>query len=210
MATADPADVSELFEHFGDDDAADLIGEYPLVWVTSPSDGASSASLLPLLAERDDAGRIVRLIGHMARRNTLYPALTADPHALILVQGPQGYISPEWAGERRWVPTWTFAQLRMEADITFHPEGGDRALAALVSAMEAESAEPWTVEETGPRYRRMEQAIIAFTAEITVLKGRFKLSQDERPEVLRSILNHMADPSLARWTRRMNRERLEP
>jgi transcriptional regulator len=127
---------------------------------------------------------------------------------LVLFQGPQGYISPGWVRDRTWGPTWNYAQLRIEAEVRFDPDGGDAALAALVQAMEAGRDAPWRVDALGSRYRPMEQAIIAFRARITALRGRFKLGQDERPEILADILARLPDPALARWMRRFNKGRL--
>jgi transcriptional regulator len=189
-------------------DVADLIAEYPLAWVTAVSGGAEQASLLPLIARLDDAGQVIRLIGHMGRRNPLLPALTADPRALILFQGPQGYISPNAAGSRTWLPTWNFAQVRIEAEIAFEEAGPDSALAALVDFAEAGQEEPWTIDEAGPRYDKLSQRIIAFSVRPTKLQAMFKLGQDERPEILRSIIANTADEALARWMRRFNADKL--
>lgn len=203
-ATAEPVSLFEVYEPA---DVLDLIREYPLAWVTARGGDAQHASLLPLLAETDANGRLVRLVGHMARRNPLVGALTADPHALILFNGPQAYVSPSLVGERAWVPTWNYAQVRIEGELIFEPEGGDAALAMLVDAMEAGRAEPWHVEETGARYRSMEQAIIAFRVHVGTVRGRFKLGQDERHEVLRAIIANHPDAALVRWMERFGRRR---
>lgn len=199
------------FEQFSDADAADLIREFPLAWVRAASGiDPLQASMLPLLAERDDSGRIVALLGHMARRNPLFDALSLNPGAAIFFQGPQGYISPSWVRDRQWAPTWNFAQLRIEADIVFEPEGGDASLQHLVDAMEGERENRWRIDEMGPRYRAMERQIIAFRAPIRRLSGKFKLGQDERPEILADILTHLGDGPLGRWMRRMNLGRWPP
>jgi transcriptional regulator len=54
----------------------------------------------------------------------------------------------------------------------------------------------------------MEQAIIAFRAEVTRIEPRFKLGQDEPLETLREILAAHPEPELVRWMRRANRKRL--
>ena len=192
------------FEQFTNDDAADLIGQYPLAWVRPVSAEPLQASLLPLLVERDGDGAIVALNGHMARRNPLYAALTERPTATILFTGPNGYISPTWVRDPQWGPTWNFAQLRIEVEIAFNPDGGDESLTELVAVMEADNAPPWRVENMGSRYRELEQQIIAFRATVVRLAGTFKLGQDERPEILGDILAHLGDNDLARWMRRMN------
>lgn len=201
--------MSGPFDQYDADDVATLIAEYPLAWVCAADGNVEHASLLPLLARLDDAGQVIRLIGHMSRRNPLLPALTADPRALILFQGPQGYISPNAAASRTWIPTWNFAQVRVEAEIAFEPEGGDSALAALVEAMESSQDEPWTIDEAGPRYQRLEPMIIAFSAKPVALSATFKLGQDERPETLRAIIANTADRALVAWMRRFNATRLD-
>lgn len=197
---------TSIFEQFEEDDAADLIAEYPLAWLC-PTGAGELATQLPLIAERAPSGRIKRLIGHMARTNPLWPTLVAEPNALVLFQGPQGYVSPATAGKRNWVPTWNYAQLRIVAQIRFLPDRGDEALALLVDAMELCRPEPWNVAETGPRYGRMVQSIIAFDVDVISLTGRFKLGQDETAETLRAILANHPDAGLVRWMKRFNKER---
>jgi transcriptional regulator len=197
------------FADYDANDVADLIAEFPLAWVTAADGAAEHAALLPLVARLDDAGQVVRLIGHMMRRNPLWPALVADPRALILFQGPNGYVSPNAVGDRRWIPTWNFAQVRLEAEITFEPEGIDSALAALVDVAETGQDNPWTIDEAGTRYGQLSPLVIAFSARPTKVTAAFKLAQDEKPEVLRAILDNTSDEALARWTRRFNAERLK-
>jgi transcriptional regulator len=190
-------------------DIADLIAAYPLAWVVSRSgEGASAATPLPLLAVADDEGRIVKLIGHFARRNPQVAVLEGDPRALILFQGPHGYVSPSWIADRTWAPTWNYAVIRIEADIRFDPELTDRALEDLVKRMEAGRPNAWSIADMGERYARLRTGIVAFEAHVRRLDHKFKLGQDERPEVFTQILAHSEDPELVRWMRRMNPGRL--
>jgi transcriptional regulator len=191
-----------LFEQVTDDDIADLIRDFPLAWVIARNANADHASLLPLLAVRDETGRVVRLVGHMAKRNPLHPALSANGAALILFQGPQDYISPAYVSEQNWGPTWNYAQVRIEAEVRFQPQGGDAALAALIDALEGDRPEPWTIAKLGGRYRSMEQQIIAFDAEVRAIRPRFKLGQDEREDVLADILRNHPNQTLVAWMRR--------
>ena len=196
--------MNSPFETFENRDLVDLITEYPLAWVTAHAGDGKLASLLPLLPEVDESGRLSRLLGHMSRANPLLRALSLDPRVLVLFQGPQEYISGSWVRDRSWVPTWNFAQVRIDGDLSFEEEGGDAALDALVGAMEAGREGAWRIEEAGARYRSMERRIIAFRIGVQGLHARFKLGQDERPENLRDILSHVANQGLARWMRRFN------
>lgn len=197
-----------LFETYRAADVVDLIAEYPLAWVSAPGVEAEHAALLPLIARTDEAGRVVRLIGHMSRRNPLWAALEAAGRARILFQGPQGYISPNAAGSRAWIPTWNYAQVRISADIVFEPDQADSALAVLVEAAETGQDKPWTIDEAGARYEKLKPGIIAFSAFPTGIRPIFKLGQDERPETLARIIANTPDEALARWMRRLNAERL--
>lgn len=196
------------FGRFSPDDVRDLIAAYPLAWVCTADARTATPALLPLLGEQDADGRTVRLIGHMARRNPLAHSLQEDPAAKILFSGPQGYVSPAEAENPAWVPTWNYAQLSIDARIVFEPERTDAALAMLVDHMEQDRPVPWSVEDTGPRYGMLAAQVIGFRAEITELRGRFKLAQDENETTLRAILRNHRDPALVAWMERMNRARL--
>lgn len=206
--SGDTAQSTSPFGRFTMRDAIDLIAEYPLAWVCPSALRAEQPSLLPLLAEIDGEGRLVALIGHMARRNPLVAALTAEPRAVLLFTGPQAYMSTTLVSEPSWAPTWNYAQLRIATSIRFHPEKGGEALQMLLDAPGHEAATGWTTAMMGDRYARMEQAIIAFRAEVLQLEGRFKLGQDERPETIREIIAAHPDANLVRWMRRFNAARV--
>jgi len=194
-----------LFEQFSPADVRDLLAEFPLALVSAS--GEAPASLLPLIGDFDAAGSLVELVGHMSRRNPLVGALRRDARATIQVLGPQGYVSPEDAGRRDWAPTWNYAQLGIEAQVSFTPEETGLAVRRLVETMEAGRGRPWRVGELGDRYAAMERRIIGFRARVTGLRGRFKLAQDEAPETARAIVAATRDPALARWTARFNEGR---
>lgn len=193
----------------GADDVLDLIGEFPLAWVAPRHSGSAElATLLPLLAQVDADGRLVALLGHMARRNPLYAALESAPAAMILFTGPQAYLSPGLVSLKTWAPTWNYAQIRIDSEIRFRPDLGHEALEHLTRAMDVDDQTGWSPRDVGPRYAAMEQAVIAFEARIEGLSARFKLGQDEAEQTLGEILAHHPDPVLTRWMRRMNKARL--
>lgn len=203
-----PADAARGFEDFDEADVRDLIAGHPLAWVVSGDAVPPAASPLPLIGAYDEAGRLVALIGHLARRNPLFKALSANPRALILCQGPQGYVSPEHALQPGWAPTWNYAQLTIEAELVFDERETERSLDTLIAPMERGRATPWTSREMGARYTGMLGAIIGFRASVVSVRGTFKLGQDERVETLQTILDRHPNKSLTAWMRRMNAGRL--
>ena len=192
------------FDNATQADLLDLIAAYPLAWVVSAGAGQSAATPLPLMAGVDADGRFDRLIGHFARSNPHVAVLEREPRALFLFQGPHGYMSPSWMTDRTWGPTWNYAVIRIEADVSFRPELTEFALGELVRKMEAGRPQAWSIADMGERYARLRTAIIPFEAQIRRIDPRFKLGQDERPAVLRELLSHCEDAELRRWMQRMN------
>ncbi len=186
-----------MFDRYTPADVRDLIADYPLAWLSAGTD----ASLLPLLGEYDAQGKLVSLLGHMARRNPLHARLTAAPGASVLVTGPQGYVSPAQAERRNWGPTWNYAKLVIAVEVEFLPDAVDEALAALTFAMEGDA---WTAAELGPRYAGMAAAVVAFRARVVAVTGKFKLGQDEAPEVFAAICRNHPDKVLVKWMKRFS------
>ncbi len=194
--------VSSRFTQFDARDIRALVAEYPLAWVLTPGGGIAGASQLPLIGVYDDAGRLVALIGHLARSNPLATSLAETRRATILFSGPGDYVSPEHAGRRDWAPTWNHAHVRIEADIAIDAALTEVSLAVLIEAMEAARGRPWHADEIADRYAQMREQIIGFRATVTALEGRFKLGQDERPDTLQAILQTHPDRDLVRWMQR--------
>ncbi len=198
--------LNEAFAASGPQDIRFLVERHPLAWMQSCTDaGSVQSSLLPLVGEYDGQGRLVALIGHLARHNPLHDALRGDARANILFTGPQGYVSPEHAGLRDWAPTWNYVQMRIAADLQFDDALTGPALDMLIGDMERVRPVPWRKEELGARYHRLAGAIVGFRAEVRSCAAIFKLGQDERPEVLSHILSTHPDAVLVEWMRRFNR-----
>lgn len=196
--------MTSPFERFSVADVRTLIADYPLAWVAPREGPASAACLLPLLGDYGEDGALVALAGHSPRRFPLIEAVAGDPRTTILFTGPQGYVSPEHAGWRDWGPTWNFAQVAVEGDLELLPDFTGTAIDRLVDTMETGRPAPWQASELGERYAGMAAQVIGFRIAVTGLTGRFKLGQDERPDVLQSILDKHPDPALVAWMRRMN------
>lgn len=187
----------------------ELIEAYPLAWLISDADEEFAATPLPLLPETDVDGTLVALFGHMALSNPQAATLRQSPRALILFQGPQGYMSPEPLSDRDWAPTWNYAIARFTVKIEFVPEENDRALQLLLDKMEAGRARPWTIAEMGDRYGSLKQHIVAFRAHILKADVKFKLGQDEQTQTLYELINGTDDATLSQWMRRANADRLK-
>jgi transcriptional regulator len=192
------------FERYQDSDIVDQIREFPLAWICPVGGDPLLSTLLPLLPETDSQGRLHTLLGHIPRRNPLCQSLTVDPRVFVLFTGPHAYVSPACVSDPSWAPTWNFAQVKIDATVTFNDDGIDEALHALTDAMEAHEPTGWSPASMGARYSTLSRAVVAFRADVKRHQARFKLGQDEKPERLREILERHPDPVLVRWMRRFN------
>jgi len=184
------------FEPNSHADVIRLIEDYPLAWVITRN---FQATPLPLMAETDADGRIVNLVGHFARRNPQVAALQAEPRALVLFNGPQGYISPRIVSKRAWGPTWNYAVARFEVTIEFVPDHIDTDVRRMAAHLERGQRNPWVPEDMGPRYAELRRYIIAFRAHVQFTHATFKLGQDEDAGTFAQITTALGDTPLAAW-----------
>jgi transcriptional regulator len=167
----DEAAVDELLARHG---AADL--------VTATPDGLR-ATMLPFVYDRERR----TLLGHFARNNDHWrqPVLG---EALVIVRGPDSYISPSWYASKvehgRVVPTWNYVTAHVHGALTVHDDV--EWLAALVRRLtdqhEAGRPAPWSVDDAPEKFVQGQlRAIVGVEIAITRIEGKFKLSQN-RPD----------------------------
>ncbi|MCK9685360.1 FMN-binding negative transcriptional regulator [Scleromatobacter humisilvae] len=167
-----------------------LVGEHPFGLVVSSGAGLPMATPLPLLLEQSDDGGAC-LVGHFAKVNPQVDLLRASPRALVAFMGVNGYVSPSWMTDRTQAPTWNYETVHFEVDVQFdsRPLATRHALERLVAHVEGARPNAWRIEDMGPRYERLAGAVIAFRAKIIATHAKFKLGQNERPDVYEEILN---------------------
>jgi transcriptional regulator len=200
-----------LFEASQDDIDA-LIERHPLALVISADSAGISATPLPLLLERDASGTAT-LVGHFARSNPQLASIRDDSEALIVFQGPHGYISPSWFADRSQAPMWNFATVHFTVRIRLLSSVRDAATAvnALTEAMERGRPHAWRTEELGARYSKLIPGVVAFRAQILQTNVKIKLGQNERMDVLQdaiSALEREGVPALAAAMQAANAKRL--
>ena len=165
-----------------------LLAASPFVTlVTVDGDGAPFASHLPVLYRRDGAKVVVE--GHWARPN---PQAGHGGSALMIVQGPDAYISPGWYPDKEpaaRVPTWNYAVAHLSGALqTFDEED---ALADLVmrtsDRFEAAVGQAWRFEPQRADHRRQLRGIVGFRFEPARIELKFKLNQNH-PEANREAV----------------------
>ena len=157
--------------------------------VTSSSDAGLFASHVPILywPERGTHGV---LAGHVARANPQSRYFNTDKEALVIFQGPHAYVSPSWYQVKPAVPTWNYA--------TVHAYGKPRILEdelklaellrATVEQYESGMPVPWQADLPADYQAAQMKAIVGFEIEVTRIEGKFKLSQNRKPEDVAGVI----------------------
>ncbi|KRF23433.1 FMN-binding negative transcriptional regulator [Phycicoccus sp. Soil803] len=147
--------------------------------VTTGADGYPLATLLPVVWRGDT------VIAHFARANDHWKAIGADQPALLVVTGPQAYISPTWyaakAEHGRVVPTWNYSVVQLTGRATVHDdvEWLEGALDELVEHHEGHREAPWHRTDAPERYISGQlRAIVGLEFAVERVEGKAKLSQN--------------------------------
>ena len=167
FAAADD-DVHALLANHG---AADLI--------TSTSDGLV-ATMLPFSYDREHG----RLLGHLARNNDQWQR-PAIGDALVIVRGPDSYITPSWYASKaehgRVVPTWNYMTAHVYGTLTVHddPDWVADVVRRLTEHHETGRSHPWSVDDAPEKFFHGQlRAIVGVEVTINRVETKFKLSQN--------------------------------
>lgn len=148
---------------------------FGMVFAATP-DGPRVAHV-PLLTTGDGAVQF-----HLARGNALTRHLDGAA-ALVVVNGPDGYVSPRWYQDADQVPTWNYVALELEGRVRrMDDEGLLAQVTALSDLHEARvrEGEPWTMDKLSPARRKgLLAAIVGFELEVQAWRETLKLSQNK-------------------------------
>jgi len=158
-----------------------------------------AAEALPVIAHMpftiSPIGDEVYVRFHLARANPAVAALIgiearSEP-AMLVVNGPSHYISPDWYGSPDRVPTWNYTAIHASGPVEALDEDAlQPALSELSARFEADLAPktPWTLDKmTSGRLDAMCRAIKGFQMRIETLEGTQKMSQDKPDEDAKSV-----------------------
>ncbi|WP_301751718.1 FMN-binding negative transcriptional regulator [uncultured Erythrobacter sp.] len=186
-----------------DDTAADaaLVGQigFGMVFAATP-DGPRVAHTPLLMTE----GGAVQF--HLARSNALARHLDGAT-ALIVVNGPDAYVSPRWYDDRNTVPTWDYIALELEGPVRRMDDDGLEAFlhAAIAKHETRLGGEPWRAEESSETmWAGLFRGIVGFELTVAARRPTYKLSQNKPPETRTRIADGLAEagsPALAEWVR---------
>jgi transcriptional regulator len=186
-------------DHFRVDDVSlmhALMRARPFAALISGGPDGLYATHMPTVLKDDGPYGVVDF--HLARANPHWKRLAEGNEALMIFQGPEGYITPNWypskAEHGKVVPTWNYAAVHAYA----RPEAMQdkdwlrRHVGELTAQQERTEATPWGLSDAPDTYiEAMLRGIVGFRFAITRLEGKWKMSQNremkDRAGVVRGL-----------------------
>jgi len=145
---------------------------------------------------------------HLARGNALTRYLVGQ-EALVVINGPDAYVTPRWYADTNTVPTWDYVTLELQGPVR---KMGEEGLLGLLDAIaerhEARIAgEPWTRGGVDPAMiASLLRGIVGFEMEVRAWRPTFKLSQNKSAEdraAIADALRAEGSPALATLIRKL-------
>ena len=163
-----------------EDELRALVAHVRAGWlVTNGQEAAPSATYLPVIWRGD------KVIAHFARANPHWREIGSETPALVIVTGPDAYVSPTWyagkAEDGRVVPTWNYSAVHLSGLARVHeePDWLRWAVEELTDEHEGGRDEPWHVTDAPRSYIDSQlRGIVGVELIVSKVEGKAKLSQN--------------------------------
>lgn len=160
--------------------------------VTRTADGLR-ASYVPLAYDpRPDP--LGSLVGHVARANDQW-RVPPDGEALVIVHGPDAYVSPSWYESKREhgrvVPTWNYSTVYVSGSFVVHddPEFVESVVRRLTARHEAALPAPWSVDDAPRGFVEAQlRAVVGVEVVVTRVEAKAKWSQNRSAQDAAGVL----------------------
>jgi len=186
-------------DHFRVDDLQRmyaLMRARPFVTFVSAGSLGLYATHLPTVLKDEEPYGLIEC--HLARANPHWKDLAAGNEALMIFQGPEGYITPNWypskADHGKVVPTWNYAVVHAygRPRVVQDNDWLRRHVTELTAQQEANEVKPWALSDAPESFIEvMLRGIVGFRFAITRLEGKWKMSQNrgvkDREGVVRGL-----------------------
>lgn len=182
---------------FEDQDAIRaLVRENPWVTIVSavPGNGLI-VSHYPVLLEEDADGIV--LVSHVGRPDERQHEL-GQHEVVVIVYGPQGYVSPSWYDASPAVPTWNFATAHLYGTPEIlSDEENLQILERLVAHFEGPLPEPYLMNRTlenADYAARIVHGTVGFRLRVQRFEAKEKMSQDKPAAVVERVIDALGRP----------------
>lgn len=140
-----------------------------------------------------DAERNV-LLGHFARNNDHWRRADGR-RGLVIVRGPDFYVSPSWYASKaehgRVVPTWNYMTAHVHGTVTVHDDVDwvEDVVRRLTEVHESGRPDPWSVDDAPEKYFRGQlRAIVGVEVAVERVDAKLKLSQNRPPADIDGVI----------------------
>lgn len=173
-----------------------LLEEHP--WATLVShvpERGLVASHYPVLVDEGEPGELV-LVSHVGRPDERLHELGAH-EAMVIVYGPQGYISPGWYETSPAVPTWNFAVAHLYGTPEILSDEENLAvLERLVARFEEPLPQPYLMNRTlenADYAARIVHGTVGFRMRVERFDAKEKMSQDKPADVVDRVMTALEE-----------------
>ena len=183
-------------DHFRVDDLPQmhaLMRARPLAALVSTGAAGLYATHLPTVLKNDGPHGTIEC--HLARANPHWKDLAEGNEALMIFQGPEGYITPNWYPSKalhgKVVPTWNYAVVHAygRPEVMKDKDWLRRHVGELTAQQETSEAQPWALSDAPDSYIEvMLRGIVGFRFAITRLEGKWKMSQNREAEDRKGVV----------------------
>ena len=164
-----------------------LMRARPFATLVSGGPGGLCASHLPTMLKDEGPCGVIEC--HLAHANPHWKDLAEGTEALMMFQGPEGYITPNWypskAQHGKVAPTWNYAVVHAYGRPEVMPDRDWllRHVTELTAQQERGEAKPWAPSDAPAAYiEMMLRGIVGFRFAITRLEGKWKMSQNRETQ----------------------------
>jgi transcriptional regulator len=178
-------DVSELHA---------LMRARPFAALVSGGPSGLYASHLPTVLKQEGSHGVIEC--HLARANPHCRELGEVGEALMIFQGAESYITPNWyptkAETGKVVPTWNYAVVHAygRPEVKDDVEWLRRHVGELTAQQEQTEPKPWAVTDAPERYIDvMLRGIVGFRFVISRLEGKWKMSQNRERQDAQGVVS---------------------
>jgi len=162
----------------------DVMIEYPFATLITHNETGTDAEHIPLLLNRVNDKDVLQ--GHIAKANPLWKNIKENTPVLIVFNGPNCYISPNYYPTKqdhgKVVPTWNYVVVHVKGIISaIHDEKWKlKMIDNLTNQHEKHQANPWVITDAPSEYiNKMLPAIVGLEIEILSINGKWKVSQNQ-------------------------------
>jgi transcriptional regulator len=160
-----------------------MVAAARVAWFVTNGEHTPVATLLPIMWKGST------VVAHLAKANSHWTSIVDGAHGLLIVTGPDAYVSPTWYASKsqhgRVVPTWNYSAVQLTGTVAVRHDTEFllRAVSDLTATHESGRDPEWSVTDAPDAYVTGQlNGIVGIEFTVTGVTGKAKLSQNRSAE----------------------------